>query len=130
MTTDESLTAEDRPRVQSSAYIRTDARGTFVEIINSDYEWRSVNGGRMKKGSVMGNHYHKKITAFFYILEGEARVEIWKNGKPKQSYCIRTNQGIFFLPYEIHTATFLKPSAYLLLKDYKFNERNKDIFVK
>lgn len=127
---DESLTAEDRPRVQSSAYIRTDARGTFIEIINSDYAWKSINGGKMKKGAVMGNHYHKKITAFFYILEGEAVVEIWKKEKPKQSYRIRPNQGIFFMPYEIHTVTFLKPSTYLLLKDRKFNEREKDIFVR
>ena len=121
--------ADDYFPTRFSPYIRTDARGTFIEIINGDDAWRSINWGKMKKGAVMGNHYHKKNTAFFSILQGEARVEVWKKGKKKQSYCIRSNQGIFFMPYDIHTVTFLKPSSYLLLKKNKFNESAKDIFA-
>ena len=121
--------AENDFPVQSSAYIRTDARGTLIEIINGNDAWKSVNWGKMKKRAVMGNHYHKKNTAFFSILQGEARVEVWKKGKKKQSYRILPNQGIFFMPYDIHTVTFLKPSSYLLLKKNKFNARAKDIFV-
>src|SRR3989338_3788015 len=86
--------AENNFPTRSAAYIRTDARGTFIEIINGNDAWKSIN---------------------------------W--GKIKQSYRLRQNQGIFFMPYDIHTVTFLKPSSYLLLKKNKFNESAKDIFV-
>ena len=43
-----------------NSYQRIDKRGIFNEYLNGNQSWKSINGGTMKKGALMGNHYHKK----------------------------------------------------------------------
>lgn len=115
----------------SNIYKRKDHRGIFVEYANGNTGWKSVNGGFMHKGKILGNHYHKKCQALFFIIKGSAvvRAKDVRNKKSNiQKIVLRQSQGCTFEPYETHSITFLENSNFLLLKSKKFSEKNKDIF--
>ncbi len=114
-----------------NSYKRIDKRGVFIEYFNDDQAWRSVNGGTMKKGAVMGNHYHKKARTLFYILSGSAVVvakNIKKTGAKIQKIYLKNSEGAVIEKYETHAWKFLEKSDFLLLKSEKFSEGAKDIF--
>jgi mannose-6-phosphate isomerase-like protein (cupin superfamily) len=108
---------------------RVDQRGLFREYINSDDAWKAVNQGVMKKGAVMGNHYHEKCKAAFFLLSGSAQF-IYKNVLKKQkpvTFLIREGEGVLIDPYETHAITFLEKSSFLVLKSKKFDPKHKDL---
>lgn len=112
-------------------YQRKDKRGTFTEYLNSDTSWKSINGGLMKKGAVMGNHYHKKCLTLFFLLSGSASV-VYKNVKQAKSkirhISLRTLEGVILYPYETHAWKFLEQSSYLVLKSIKYNNKHDDTY--
>jgi hypothetical protein len=40
-----------------------------------------------------------------------------------------SGEGIYFLPFEIHTITYLEDSDFILLKSYRYNAQKPDIFI-
>lgn len=114
----------------SSIFERKDSRGIFREYFNSDTAWKSLNGGNMSKGAVIGNHYHKKNRALFFLVSGSAQVYTKaRNPRAKvQHTVLRPYEGVVFEPYEAHAIRFLKPSAFLLAKTYRFNKREQDLY--
>ncbi len=109
-------------------YIREDERGSFIEIINSQ-RWENISYGALRKGSVIGNHYHKETIVFFFLLDGDCVVEI-KNVKTGRHLreTIQKNQGIILTPYLFHQIIFLKSGNYILAKSKKFDFTNTDIY--
>lgn len=115
-----------------TSFTRVDARGTFNEYINSDQGWKAVNGGIMKKGAVLGNHYHKENVVLFFVAAGTVRIvsrDVRKKGKKKQTITLNSNEGALIYPYETHTCTFVEKSSFLLLKANKFSQSKKDLFA-
>ncbi len=114
----------------SYLYERDDHRGTFREYVNSDRKWKSVNYGTMRKNAIMGNHYHKKNKAIFFILSGSAEFlikNILKNGGVRKMI-LKEGEGVEIDRFETHTIKFLEKSSFLLLKSEKFSERDKDLY--
>jgi len=112
-------------------YQRIDKRGIFNEYLNSGQSWKSINGGAMKRGALMGNHYHKKCLTLFFIVSGSAEVfsKNLKGARAKiEKIKLKDLEGVLLNKYETHAWRFLKDSSFLLLKSNKYNENNKDIY--
>ena len=112
-------------------FTRHDKRGIFLEYFNSKTGWQSINGGFMKKGSIIGNHYHKKCLTMFFVMSGSAMIFYKNINSPRsktKKFILSKSQGCIFKPYETHAVKFLEGSSFVLLKTRKFSEKNKDIF--
>lgn len=111
------------------SFVRKDERGIFYELINGNFTWKSINYGRMKAGSIMGNHYHKKCNAIFFLINGNTLIKIRNVNKNKiQEFKLEKNEGVFFEPYETHSIKFISESDYILLKDKEFNSEEEDLY--
>ncbi len=111
-----------------SGFIRNDKRGTFVEVINSK-TWESIIFGEMKRGAVMGNHYHKKTTVFFYLISGSAQVNIINViTKKTKSVKLAQNEGIILSPDHSHSILYITDSSFIMGKSQKYNKENPDTY--
>ena len=118
-----------RPRLITPHLVRMDKRGTFIEILNGG-RWESVLSGTMKKGAVLGNHYHKKTRIFFYLLEGKATVKIVhvRTGRRKRA-ALHGYQGLILEVNESHAIRFVKRSVFLMLKSVRYNPARPDTYT-
>jgi dTDP-4-dehydrorhamnose 3,5-epimerase-like enzyme len=118
-----------RPSLITPRYIRTDKRGTFIEVLNGG-RWESVIYGKMKRGSVLGNHYHKKTRIFFYLLKGNTTVDIVhvRTGRRKHAV-LREHQGIMLEVNESHAIRFIKRSEFMMLKSLRYDQRAPDTYA-
>lgn len=117
-----------KPSAVDPTFVRHDDRGTFVEIVNEG-PWETVIQGSMKKGKEMGHHYHRESRAFFYLIAGKAEVKVKHLlDKSTDNIILETGQGIYFLPFELHTIYYLEDSDFILLKSYRYEEDAPDIF--
>ncbi len=114
----------------TSVFTRLDQRGLFIECANGE-PWQSVNSGKMRKGAVMGHHYHKKSRVLFFLLSGSVSgsMRSVKSTRAKvKKFNLTPNQGIIFEPYETHALTFTAGGYFILLKTKAFSLTNPDIF--
>lgn len=117
-------------KIIKNIFERKDDRGILREYINDNQAWRSINGGIMKKGAIMGNHYHKKCKALLFILAGSADILIKdiRNEKAETiKFRLGKSEGVVFDEYETHAVKFLEDSEFLLFKSEKFDEKDKDL---
>ena len=114
-------------RIIKPSYKREDKRGILLEIVK-DKLFVDALYGEMSKGSIIGNHYHKKTLAFLHLIEGKAHIfsNNLKNGK-KSDFILNKGEGVLFGLYESHAAEFLENSKFLLFKDKTFDKKNPDI---
>ncbi len=110
---------------------RRDDRGVFKEYLNGPEGWKSINGGTMAAGAILGNHYHKNCRAAFFVLAGKA--QIWyKNIQAAEAatedFWLEAGEGCIFEPYETHAVRFGEESSFLLLKNEIFNSTDQDIY--
>lgn len=110
-------------------FIRSDNRGIFIEAINGT-RFANVSFGMMRRGAVMGNHYHKKTKVFFYIINGKAIVDTIdpRTGKMK-TVVLKENQGILFPPYCSHAIRFSRKTTFVMGKTIKYDKENSDTFM-
>lgn len=109
-------------------FIRNDNRGKFIEVVNEG-PWETVIVGSMKKGKIMGEHYHRECRAYFFLTSGKAGVKIRHLvDQTTDDVELSAEQGIYFLPFEIHNIEYLEDSDFLLLKSYRYNDSRPDIF--
>jgi len=107
---------------------RNDERGLFREILNSG-DWQAMNWARMKPGSTLGDHYHKKTTLFLYLVTGSAGIKTVHivNGQ-REDFELKAGQGVLFKPLESHVIRFLEESEVIMLKSLKFDPADPDIY--
>ena len=118
-----------RPSVITPQYVRADKRGTFVEILN-DGRWASVTCGTMKRGAVLGNHYHKRTKIFFYLFKGKAAVEIVHVITGRRTRAVLgEHQGIMLEVNESHAIRFATRSEFLMLKSTRYSPRDPDTYA-
>lgn len=109
-------------------FIREDERGLFVEAINGTV-WENVSYGIMKSGAVMGNHYHKQTDVFFYIIKGEAKVDIVDvETKEIGSAILSKNEGIYLERNFSHAIRFKEETIFIMGKSKKYDSHNADTF--
>lgn len=110
------------------SFVRRDDRGLFVEVVNEG-PWETVIHGSMKAGKAMGDHYHRENKAFFFLTSGSAEVKIRHLiDDSQQRLVLKAGEGIYFLPFEVHTITYLEDADFLLLKSYRYQADKPDIF--
>lgn len=110
------------------SYIRLDKRGVFIEILN-DKHWGNISYGKMKKGAVMGNHYHKKTDIFFFVTSGGVRIDIMdiKTAQP-MSIKLSENNGVVIPSGLPHAIRFLKDSTFIMGKSKRYDPENPDTY--
>jgi mannose-6-phosphate isomerase-like protein (cupin superfamily) len=118
-----------KPAAVKPSFSRKDDRGLFVEIV-TEGPWETVIHGTMKSQKKMGNHYHRENKAFFFLTRGRAQVTVKHivDGTSDE-IVLGPGEGIYFLPFEIHTITYLEDSDFILLKSYRYNSQKPDIFI-
>ena len=115
--------------ILSPTFVREDDRGLFVEVLNEG-PWETVVHGEMHAGAVMGEHYHRQCRAYFYLMSGEAIINVRHlvDGT-EDTITLAAQRGVYFLPFEVHRIEFLAESTFLLLKSYRYRDDEPDIFV-
>jgi len=115
-------------RIVTAGFERRDERGVFREVLNG-FEARTFVCGEMKKGAVLGNHYHKRTRVFFYLTRGAAQVATLnvETGE-KDSFGLKENQGCFFEVNETHAVYFTEDGRFAMLKSLAYDPADPDTF--
>jgi len=109
-------------------FVREDERGLFVEAVNG-ITWEQVSYGRMKKGSVMGNHYHKETDVLFFVVDGNTKIDIISvDANEKESLILHSNEGVILVPDYSHAIRFTEDTAFILCKSKRYDKDNPDTF--
>ncbi len=107
---------------------REDHRGVFRELLNQG-RWESLICGSMNPGAVMGNHYHKKTTVFFFVTKGSAHIKIVNvETLLAEEFHLREKEGVILNTLESHGIEFLEPSEFIMLKSLKYDSSNPDTY--
>ena len=113
--------------IAKPSFVRNDSRGVFREILNGQ-AWKAVNVGEMRKGAVLGNHYHTGSRLFFFMLEGRTRIAtLHAKSNERDEMELGPFEGVYLEPYESHAITFLTDGKFMLLKSEPFDPKNPDI---
>jgi quercetin dioxygenase-like cupin family protein len=114
--------------LEKATFERRDARGSLIEVRNRG-PWETVITGSMKQGAVMGNHYHKKTTVFFFLVSGRARVDIVDvNTGERDQVDLSSGLGVALRVNQSHAIRFGEDSRYILLKDLRYDPKDPDTF--
>ncbi len=94
-------------KYQEIEHAHKDERRTLIPVFNGDFTALQIKLLKIKKGSILGNHYHN-YRETFYLLEGEAKY-IFENidTKERQKIDLKKNQRITIEPRIAHKARFL-----------------------
>lgn len=105
-----------------------DNRGLLREIARDD-SWRQLNFYERKKGAVSGSHYHKMMEEFFYVIEGEMKVEVVnvKTNK-KEEFKVKAGEAFKIFPYESHKIVFIKDTKFVTLLSQNFDSSSPDVY--
>ena len=91
-----------------------DSRGKITDIISKekiDFVTIITN----KKGSVRGNHYHKKTIQYLYVLEGSILVAAQFEGKKLEKKILKEVDLLLNEPNEWHAIKSLEDNKLLVL---------------
>ncbi len=108
-----------------------DPRGSIIGIINQG-NWKEVNLITSLKDCIRGNHYHKKTTELFFILEGEIEVisqyvvHDTFSGDPAH-FIVRSGDVFFVEPYYNHTFIVREDSKWINLLSEPMDTSSPDI---
>jgi dTDP-4-dehydrorhamnose 3,5-epimerase-like enzyme len=114
--------------VLAAAFVREDDRGTFVEMLNRE-GWGSLVMGCMKRGSVIGNHFHKETDVFFSLMSGRVRMRaVHVETSARRDLTIGSNEGVFLPRNESHALEFLDDSLFVMLKSIPYDVDRPDTY--
>lgn len=113
-----------KTKVLKPKFERQDKRGELVEIINGK-NFKNLSYGDMKKGAVMGNHFHKKTSVSFFLTKGGAQITLKdiKTGK-ENKLIINQGEGVEIPPYHHHIIKFIKTSSFIMSKSLKYDPKD------
>jgi len=102
-----------------------DKRGSITDVI----EQIDFNGATMiesKKGSIRGNHYHKKTIQYIYLLSGKLKAKSKKVNESMVEVVVHPGDLISHEKLEVHCFEAIEDSLFLVLssglrtgKDYE-----------
>jgi len=107
-------------RILNPEFSHTDPRRTLIQLVTADL--KQVNLYEAQEGSVLGNHFHKETTEYFYLLQGSI---IYNNETMLE-------EGTMFVvyPQENHTLTCLTYVKLMSFLTKPYTETNPDIWKK
>lgn len=105
-------------RVLETEFSHTDPRRTLHQLLTADL--KQVNLYEAQEGSILGNHYHKETTEYFYLLQGSV---IYNDQ-------MTLDEGTMFVVYptEKHTLTCLTYVKLMSFLTKPYTEGNPDIW--
>jgi len=110
------------------AFVRNDERGMFMEVLN-DGHWESLLRGRMHRDAVIGNHYHKETTIYFFVSQGSVAIKtVDVHTGQKDSFQLQAGQGVMLAVDESHAIRFLEESEFIMLKSQCYDAASPDTF--
>jgi uncharacterized protein YjlB len=113
--------------VPKPAFVREDGRGRFEELINAG-RWESLIHGSMRRGSVLGHHYHAHTIVCYWLLDGRARiVTVDVTTRAREEHALQAGQGFVFRPSEARTIEHLEDSRFVMLKSHRFDPAAPDL---
>lgn len=98
-----------------------DSRRTLSNLFRADI--KDVNFYEAKKGSVLGNHYHKKTDEYFFIVKGICLVHTPSNKKMAM-------KGALFVikPPMNHSIECITDCSFITFLTEPYDSINPDIF--
>lgn len=94
-----------------------DERGYISRIVDTDeYPLRAVLYITSKKGTVRGNHLHKKDAHFVYCLSGRFKYsekDLSEKNPRKQSVILKPGDVVLSRPGVAHSMEFLEDTVFL-----------------
>ena len=99
-------------------FSHTDSRRKLEQLVTDSI--KQVNVYHANRGAVLGNHYHKKTTEYFYIAKGSVTYN--------DSQVV--NKGSIFVvyPQEKHTIECLTDVTMMTFLTHAYKEEDKDIY--
>lgn len=92
----------------------TDERGTITDLLNR-VEIAHIGIITSKKGTIRGNHYHKRASQYIYVLTGT--IELFRQGTVGEVQMTAYKRGELFLdpPQSAHAMRFPEDTEFLVL---------------
>ncbi len=117
-------------RIIKPNFEHRDERGTLREVTRG-HQWQQLNEYERKKGCVVGNHYHKELEEFFFIIRGKAKVKIYHvDTKKTEEFLANSGDAFIVSTHEVHALEFLEDTIFITLLSKNFDEQNPDIYKK
>lgn len=115
-------------RIIKPGFEHKDERGIFQEVAKGS--WKAMNYAERKKGSIIGNHYHKHIAETAFLVRGAAHVKIVnvKTGK-EEEFGIQKGGCFRIEPFEAHALLITEDAVLVMLLSEEFDPDNKDLFA-
>lgn len=101
-------------------YAHKDSRRLFLQILTKPV--KQINYYEAKRGAVLGNHYHKKTTEYFFLLSGDAVISI--NGV---EHLMRPLTIEVVRPMQIHSISCLSNIKFMTFLSFINGHKNLDI---
>lgn len=107
---------------------RRDERGELCEVVNG-FSAKALLAGRMNKGAVMGNHYHRRTRVFFFLQSGSADIRtVHAETGARDAFKLAAEQGVVLEPNESHAISFSAESEWLMLKSEAYDPADPDTY--
>ncbi len=110
----------------------SDERRDILEMFNGNFDCKQVKILKVKKGQILGNHYHE-YREIRYLLKGKIKYYLLntnpysKNEGIKETFIMNEGEVMITNPFIAHTGEFLKDSIIIegteeVYKSAKFND--------
>ena len=109
----------------------SDERRDILEMFNGDFDCKQVKILKVKKGQILGNHWHK-YREIRYLLKGRIRYHLKDINKNFTEMFIMEEGEVMVTDKEIaHTGEFLKNSIIIEGTEevYKNAKHNDNIYI-
>ena len=114
-------------KVLTPEFIHKDSRRTLKQLFTDDI--KQVNFYEARRNAVLGNHFHKITTEYFYILKGSVIVTTWKRGETIHDVRILNTDDYFRVdPFENHTVQCMTNTKILTFLSKPYKDSDPDIY--
>ncbi len=99
-------------------YRHEDKRRTLIQLFTA--EIKQVNLYKVKKGSTLGEHYHKRTTEYFYVIHGTL---IYNDSR-----LVETGDLFVVNPQESHKIEAIADTELMTFLTVPFDEESPDLW--
>lgn len=101
-------------------FSHADSRRIIYQLFTAPIE--QVNSYDIKRGAVLGDHFHKETYEYFYVTKGTIRARVGSNE-------MTMNRGSLFVvePNERHSIEALTESSIMTFLTKQFDQRRPDV---
>ncbi|WP_167958647.1 cupin domain-containing protein [Anaerosporobacter faecicola] len=109
-------------------FIFQDERGDLTQLVHEGFQ--QVNVIRSVKGVIRGDHYHKLNREAFYVIEGEFKLDVQKDGIVEH-YVFKKGEMFLIPEYVMHSFEFVEDTLLVSFYDkgVELDNGEKDIYA-